>query len=324
MIILSMFTNMLLYIISIIACTVSATLYIRFSFRRTGKLYRMVSALLCSFLFYTVFEMFVTFFTQLEIPVGLFYILTTLSDVAYFCVVASWVSVIIVISGNPYIINAKGFAIYTAIYGFFVDGLNLLVKFIPDVMPVDQQTASTIMLYFNVTFDITVILIALGFVLYGALKIKGDKPQRWTIFLGVCLAVYMIYITNWDVISCKDVVPNNILFSSFDPAHILYLIVCGMTLYMIARKDSVRTDYYMPAAFGIAAEHIGDFSQVGREYKLTSREIEVAMAVCKGMSNPQIAKTLYISESTVKQHLSHIYKKMDVKSRYELIKKCGF
>ena len=307
MIILSMFTNMLLYVGSIIVCTVSATLYIRFSLRRKGKLYRMVSTLLCSFLFYTVFEMFVTFFTQLEIPIGLFHILTTLSDAAYFCVVASWVSVIIVISGNPYLINAKGFVIYTAVYGVSVDGLNLLVKFIPNAMPLDQQTASSIMLYLNVIFDITVILIALGFIFYGALKIKGDKQQRWAIFLSLCLTVYMIYITNWDVISCKDVVPNEILFSSFDPAHILYLIVCGLTLYMVARKGSVRADYYMPAAFGISSERGGDFSQIGRAYKLTSRELEVAAALCEGMSNPQIAEALYISESTVKQHLSHMH-----------------
>lgn len=323
MIILSMFANMLLYVISIITCTVSATLYIRFSLRREGRLYRMVSALLCSFLTYTVFEMFVTFFTQLEIPEELFHILTTLSDVAYFCVVATWVSVIIDISGNPYIINAKGFAIYTAIYGICVDGMNLMVKFIPNAIPFDQQTASRIMLYLNMAFDITVILIALGFIFYGMLKIKGDKQQRWAIFLSLCLTVYMIYITNWDIISCRDVVPNEILFSSFDPAHILYLTVCGLTLYMVARKDSVRTDYYMPAAFGIDSDRTGDFSQIGRDYKLTSRELEVTAALCKGMSNPQIAEALYISESTVKQHLSHVYKKMNVKNRYELIKKCS-
>ena len=57
-----MFVNMLFYVSTIIICTIAATLYVRFSFKRTGSLYKSVSMLLISFLAYTVFEMFVTFF----------------------------------------------------------------------------------------------------------------------------------------------------------------------------------------------------------------------------------------------------------------------
>lgn len=113
MLILPMFINMVFYIITIITCTASSTLYLRYVFRKKGTLYKAVSILLLSFLAYAVLEMFVTFFTELHISKELFYTLTTLSDVAYFFVVSSWLSTIVIISGNPYIIRIRGFLVYT-------------------------------------------------------------------------------------------------------------------------------------------------------------------------------------------------------------------
>lgn len=321
MLILPMFTNMVLYIITIITCTVSATLYISFAFKKTGSLYKTVSILLLAFLAYTVLEMFVTFFTQLEISRQLFYTLTTLSDVAYFFEVVAWLSTIITISGNPYIIRIRGFIVYTAIYGITVEGLNLIAKFSPYTFGLDQKEISDILLCINFIFDITLMVISIFFIFYGILKMHGKKQKKWVIFLSFLLAVYMVYITNWDIISCKDEVPNSILFSSFDPSHILYVVMCISTLYMVVRKDSLRSDYYMPEILGITDEHEKRWELIAKKYKLTSRELELLTAVYRGLSNPDIAKKLYISESTVKQHLSHIYKKTNVKNRYELIQK---
>src|SRR5205823_7676021 len=48
---------------------------------------------------------------------------------------------------------------------------------------------------------------------------------------------------------------------------------------------------------------------------LSHREIEVLTALSRGHSNKQIAKTLHISESTVKTHLVHIYTVLGVEDR---------
>ncbi|TFB18856.1 response regulator transcription factor [Filobacillus milosensis] len=53
--------------------------------------------------------------------------------------------------------------------------------------------------------------------------------------------------------------------------------------------------------------------------ELTSREKEVLQLVVEGLSNKEIAESLFISETTVKIHVSHIFKKMKVKSRSQLI-----
>ena len=50
----------------------------------------------------------------------------------------------------------------------------------------------------------------------------------------------------------------------------------------------------------------------------TKKELEVIMLVGKGFSNKEIGKRLYISEKTVKNHLSKIFKKLRIKKRTEI------
>lgn len=54
---------------------------------------------------------------------------------------------------------------------------------------------------------------------------------------------------------------------------------------------------------------------------LSGRELKVLGLVAKGLSNAQIASELYISEGTVKRHLTNIYLKLDVRSRMNAINK---
>jgi DNA-binding NarL/FixJ family response regulator len=54
-------------------------------------------------------------------------------------------------------------------------------------------------------------------------------------------------------------------------------------------------------------------------YELTSREMEVIDVVCRGYTNPEIARHLNIGLATVKTHLIHVFKKLGVETRGELI-----
>ena len=50
---------------------------------------------------------------------------------------------------------------------------------------------------------------------------------------------------------------------------------------------------------------------------LTRRELEILRLVAEGHSNAQLAKMLWVTEQTVKFHLSNIYRKLDVSNRTE-------
>jgi len=52
---------------------------------------------------------------------------------------------------------------------------------------------------------------------------------------------------------------------------------------------------------------------------LTERELEVADLISRGYSNRDIAKMLFISEHTVKDHTKNIYRKLEIHSRFELL-----
>lgn len=56
-------------------------------------------------------------------------------------------------------------------------------------------------------------------------------------------------------------------------------------------------------------------------YHLSRREIEILQAMASGLSNFEISNKLFISQKTVKAHIYHIFKKMEVKSRTQAILK---
>ncbi|MET0956166.1 MAG: response regulator transcription factor [Cryobacterium sp.] len=49
--------------------------------------------------------------------------------------------------------------------------------------------------------------------------------------------------------------------------------------------------------------------------RLSARELDVLRLVAAGQSNPQIARSLYIGEATVKTHLLHVFDKLGVSDR---------
>ncbi len=57
----------------------------------------------------------------------------------------------------------------------------------------------------------------------------------------------------------------------------------------------------------------------GRSERLTSRELEVLACVAKGFNNQDIADELHVSEKTVKNHLTNIFRKLNVNDRTQAL-----
>jgi DNA-binding CsgD family transcriptional regulator len=54
---------------------------------------------------------------------------------------------------------------------------------------------------------------------------------------------------------------------------------------------------------------------------ISKREAEILLLIYEGLSNQQIADKLFVSESTIKKHISNIFQKLQVERRTEAIKK---
>ncbi|HAS72642.1 MAG TPA: DNA-binding response regulator [Clostridiales bacterium UBA8960] len=52
--------------------------------------------------------------------------------------------------------------------------------------------------------------------------------------------------------------------------------------------------------------------------KMTTREIEIARRIARGQSNKEIASEMFVSEGTVKNHLTSILEKLDLRDRTQL------
>ena len=61
------------------------------------------------------------------------------------------------------------------------------------------------------------------------------------------------------------------------------------------------------------------FSRLAEDKMLTAKEIEVVEKILGGKSRKEIADELHISENTVKTHLKHIYEKLGIANKQELL-----
>lgn len=81
-----------------------------------------------------------------------------------------------------------------------------------------------------------------------------------------------------------------------------------------AIKKAYTGDSYIP--FNLVTELIKGYNDSNKnKFDLTEREIEVLKAIADGLSNKEIASLLYISEKTVKNHVSNIFRKLDINDR---------
>ena len=60
-----------------------------------------------------------------------------------------------------------------------------------------------------------------------------------------------------------------------------------------------------------------DEQSLGKAAGLTERELSILKAVARGLSNAAIGKELWVTEQTVKFHLTNIYRKLNLANRTE-------
>lgn len=129
----------------------------------------------------------------------------------------------------------------------------------------------------------------------------------------------------------RDTLPHTdfIMLTIQEDDHSIFESICaGATGYLL--KDTPPTtllqsirDVYdggAPMSASIARRVIGSFKRTV-ESPLTARETEILQQLCDGDNYRVIAEALGISGDTVRAHIKNIYRKLQVNSRAEAVKK---
>ncbi len=102
----------------------------------------------------------------------------------------------------------------------------------------------------------------------------------------------------------KDAEPNSVIDA-------IKRVMEGETVYSVDLMERVMEHYHhMEIQYGRlqSAATISELS-------LTARETEILGYIVEGLSNKEIAQVLSITEKTVKNHITRIFKKLDVEDR---------
>jgi DNA-binding NarL/FixJ family response regulator len=85
--------------------------------------------------------------------------------------------------------------------------------------------------------------------------------------------------------------------------------------WTLSRVNGVARHQMLPGSLNSSVDS-GDLG-----HGLTSRELEVLQALATGASTIEVARELYVSPKTAKNHIAHIYAKLGVSSRTQAIAK---
>lgn len=163
-----------------------------------------------------------------------------------------------------------------------------------------------------------ILLLAAGSLYYIGKGYHKAAAKSWnvyriviTLFMAVNYMTYFISETGIRHESNEQMLDMTIFF---------WLVINAANCVLLYRRDFVQSYLDTPAVVpenSVSAEPA--WEQIRETYALTRRELEILQEIYSGRSNTQIAETLFISESTVKAHVYHLFRKMKVKSRVEAV-----
>ena len=100
------------------------------------------------------------------------------------------------------------------------------------------------------------------------------------------------------------------------PLVVVFILYMRVTQQVENRNPVQKVSEAEPLSYEQQYAHFLEVVQSIDE-QLSERELEVAWLLYRGYTNRQIGEELYIAETTVKKHVSHIYEKLNVGSRKE-------
>ena len=157
------------------------------------------------------------------------------------------------------------------------------------------------------------LLILIGFYfIWGESKINSKR-------IKISKSFTLVYIIS-SVIPC--IIFNNVLVLHIEQQIYIWIIIFSLKiiffLFIFLWTNFIFLEYAQQIPNVIKKND--KFKPIYKKYKISNRETEIIEFLVDGKTSNEIKDELFISYHTVKNHIANIYKKLNVKSRYELVK----
>lgn len=102
-----------------------------------------------------------------------------------------------------------------------------------------------------------------------------------------------------------------------DPTSLIFVCILAAVIIPLVRQEYNITQLMAPPATESSQEH--RIKELAAEFSLSARETEIVMLIARGFTTDNVAKKLVISPYTVNTHIRHVYEKVGIHKRSELI-----
>ena len=177
-------------------------------------------------------------------------------------------------------------------------------------------TLKWLLLATDVILIISFMASAVGRVIYAAAANRKMELYYMIIVTAMLLWNYISYFWGETSVYWGN---SRFIREPLDLTIIFWLIINAVTLVFVYKK--VYTEVLAkPDGETSGKRELKDrINDICEQYKLTPREKELMELIYSGLSNKEIAETLFLSESTVKTHIYNIFRKLEVKNRVGVI-----
>jgi DNA-binding CsgD family transcriptional regulator len=165
----------------------------------------------------------------------------------------------------------------------------------------------------NLLFDLFLVANGLFFLIYGIRHKNSFVNKYLTSFLGACMLVYSMITAYTDFYINRHIDSGIVVKLPEEPIIMLGIAVEIATIVYFFHIDPLHLRKEDQAAI--------DTASLQQRFDLTNRETEIVVLLLEGLTNTEIAERAFISENTVKRHLTSIYKKTNTSNRYDLLAK---
>lgn len=313
-----------IYSFSMILGTVVTTLTIILSVKKKTLLNNTLKIFSIAFLFYVLFEFCIYYLINNQTSNNILFAFIHISNLCYFIYILCWIKLLQLLCNNFRIFDTKLLTYITIIYATIAE---LIGAFTTEYDPIhysykiEEGIGKVILTGGNIIFSIFILIIACGYVIYAMKNLEKSKERNAVILFGTILFFYMIWIMSWDyhMTMGQTLNPNSDFI--IDPLTFVYIIQSMGVVWFFFKKDplEVTKDKIQESNVQNQENQFPDLEVIAQNFGLTNREFDVLSLVTQGLSNPEIGEKLYIAENTVKRHLNHIFTKIEVKNRYELL-----